>query len=121
MMNDWKVLCGAGVALLLLSGCASRSTVADAMRGHAGSSQARADLKEGFAKSWERGQGLVVAGEGRVKRGETRIELAEKQIKEGKKEIEKGRQEISGGTKAMQDSESGFRAAFPDETLELPK
>ncbi len=120
-MIDWEVLFGTGAALLLLSGCASKPTIADAMRDHAGSSQTRADLKKDLAKSWERGQELVVTGEERVKRGESRIESAEKQIAKGKKEIEKGNQEISGGTKAMRDSESRFRAAFPDETLELPK
>lgn len=121
MMIDWKILFGAGVTVLLLSGCATKPTIADAMRDHAGSSQARADLKKSLAKSWEQGQKLVITGEARVKSGESRIESAEKQIEKGKKEIEKGNQEISGGTKAMRDSESRFRAAFPDETLEMQK
>jgi hypothetical protein len=106
-MRELKILCMAGVLMLLLAACARTPDTGDFMRQHATDEQVLVDLQRQLANDWARGSKLVVSGEKRVKSGQA--------------ELERGQQEIAEGTRLMQESERLFREKFPQLKLEGEK
>lgn len=101
----------------LFAGCASKLTTADFMRGYATEEQAQVDLKNQFAKDWERGQKLIESGTENIEDGEKRVESAGKDLERGKDQIKDGNREVIEGNKLVKDAEQRFREAFPDREL----
>lgn len=112
------------IFLLVLSGCASKPTTADLMRGHAAELQEEVDLRNQFAKEWEKGTKLISSGEKRVDDGEKRVKSAERDLKsaqrdlkEGQADIKNGTRDIAEGQRLVRESERKFRENFPEPVI----
>lgn len=101
---------------MTVTGCSSKPTTADLMRGHASEAQAQVDLKNQLAKDWERGTSLVSSGERKVSDGEKRVRAAERDLERAKRQITQGNKEIADGKKLVTESETRFKQAFPEYT-----
>jgi len=109
------------VYLLVLAGCAGKTTTGDLMRGYAAEVQAQADFKDQLAQDWEKGTKLLSSGERRVKDGEKLVKSAERDLKKGQDDIEHGKREIAEGQKMIQESEKKFRENFPELDIKADK
>ena len=114
MIKSTSCLLIAVVSLVSVTGCSSKPTTADLMRGHATDAQAQVDLKKQLANDWERGTKLVSSGEKKVSDGERRIRNAERDLQRARKLVETGNQEILDGKKLVSESEALFKQSFPD-------
>jgi len=113
MIKSSSLLLAASITLLSVTGCSSKPTTADLMRGHATDAQAQVDLKKQLAKDWEKGTKLVSSGERKVSDGQKRIRNAERDLERARKQVETGNQEIAEGSKLVADSERVFKETFP--------
>jgi septal ring factor EnvC (AmiA/AmiB activator) len=120
-MSKCFLVSAISLSLMIVAGCAGKSTIADLMRGHATEAQEQVDLKSELAKNHETGQKLISSGEKQVKDGERRVKNAERDLKRGQDAIEKGNREIAEGQKLIQDSEQRFRENFPGLDIQLRK
>lgn len=100
--------------VLMLTGCSSKPTAADFMRGHAAEAQADVDRKNRLAADWEKGTKLISSGERNTSNGEKLLKAAEKDLKRAKQQIARGQQEITDGQKLVSESEQGFKELFPE-------
>lgn len=105
------------VTTMTVTGCSSKPTTADLMRGQASEAQAQVDLKNQLANDWERGTKLVASGERKVSDGEKRIRAAERDLERARKLINDGNKEIADGKRLVTNSERQFEQAFPAQTV----
>ena len=116
--SESRKIAAFAVAVLLTAGCATRPTLADAMRAHSDEQQRQSEVKKELAADWERGNELLEAGRKKVARGERRIEEAEQAIERGTAEIESGTEQMAEGRALKAQSERRFRERFPGLSLD---
>lgn len=119
-MNYMKLLTFTAFAMLVLSGCSSKSpTTADFMRMHATDEKEVGIDQKAIAKEWDRGSKLKLSGEEMIKDGEKMVKNGDQGMTLGKQKIEQGNKNSAEGATIMSESERIFHEKYPDLKLDL--